>query len=59
MEFFANNWGTILVGAIVLSIVAAVIVRLVKNKKKGGGCSCSSCSNCASCPMCKNREKKD
>ena len=43
------NWGTVIVGLIVLCIVAAIVVKLVRDKKKGKcpGCDCG----CAGCPV--------
>jgi len=43
------TWGTIIVGLGILCIVAAIVIKLVKDKQKGKcpGCDCS----CAGCPM--------
>ena len=43
------NWGTVMVGLIILGIVAAIVYKLVSDKKKGKcpGCDCG----CAGCPM--------
>lgn len=38
--------GTFIVGGVLLAIVAAIVIKLVRDKKKGGGCGCG----CASCP---------
>lgn len=41
--------GTIVVGIFLLAIVAAVIGKMISDKKKGkGGCSCG-CENCNKC----------
>lgn len=51
-EFLAQNYVTILVGAVVLAIFVAVIMSLVKKKKSGGGsCSCG-CSGCPNSSLC-------
>ena len=43
--------GTILVGAIVFGALGYTIYRMIRNKKKGAGCSgCSSCAGC--CAAC-------
>ena len=49
--------GTILVLAILMAVVAAIILNLLKNKKKGRstcGCSCSACAMAGSCHSLKN-----
>ena len=43
LDFFVNNWGTLLAGVIVLAVVILVIVKLIRDKKKGKkscGCDC-------------------
>lgn len=51
-EFLASNMGTILIGAAVAAVVALIIVKMVKDKKKGrSSCGCG-CSNCPSAGMC-------
>lgn len=51
-EFLAQNYVTILVGAVVLAIFVVVIMSLVKKKKSGGGsCSCD-CSGCPNSSLC-------
>lgn len=55
MEFLAANFGTIIVGAVVLAIVVLIIVKMVKDKKKGkNSCGCG-CSNCPSAGICHKR----
>lgn len=46
--FLAANCGTIVVGLIVLAIVAAIVVKIAKDKKNGKtscGCGCEGCSH--------------
>jgi len=45
------NLPTILVGLIILALFAAVVVKLVRDKKNGkGSCSCGGdCSHCKGC----------
>jgi hypothetical protein len=47
IAFLSNNAGTILTGLVLLGVVAAVIVKIFRDKKKGkcAGCSC----DCGSC----------
>jgi len=59
LEFLQNNWGSLLVGAIVLAVVVLIIVKLVRDKKAGkytcgGNCgSCGACSGkCSGCNAC-------
>ena len=52
MEFLSQNWGTMLVGAVVLAVVAFNIVRLVNKKRRGqASCGCG-CDNCAASDIC-------
>lgn len=47
IPFLSENWGTILVLAIVLAAVATVARRMYKDRKAGrSGCGCG----CAGCP---------
>ena len=59
LEFLQNNWGSLLVGTIVLAVVVLIIVKLVRDKKAGkytcgGNCgSCGACSGkCSGCDAC-------
>jgi len=47
LTFIINNLGTILVGVIVAGIIAAIVVKLIRDRRKGGciGCDCD-CENC-------------
>ncbi|MGN0527308.1 MAG: FeoB-associated Cys-rich membrane protein [Acutalibacteraceae bacterium] len=48
MSWLYENLGTIIVGAVILSVVLTVIIKPRVDKKKGiksGGCGCN-CSNC-------------
>lgn len=49
------NLSTMLVGSVVLLIVASVIFKMVKDKKKGkSSCGCK-CANCPSSGMCHSK----
>lgn len=54
MAFLSANWGTILVGILVLAVVVGVIVKMRKDKAKGkNACGCGGgCSSCPSAGMC-------
>ena len=52
LEWIASNIATILICAALVAIVAAVIVGMVRNRKKGVsscGCGCSDCPMSGSC----------
>ena len=54
-QFFAENWGTLLVGFVLLAVVALVIFKLCRDKRKGrSSCGC----NCGDCPASKVCHKK-
>ncbi|WP_369298051.1 FeoB-associated Cys-rich membrane protein [uncultured Neglectibacter sp.] len=56
LSWLAANWGTLLVGAVLLLIVAAVLVSLRKQKRAGGCAGCSGCSGgCSGCSSCGGR----
>ena len=46
--WISENISTIMICAVLLAVVAAIIVNMVKNRKKGkASCGCG----CADCPM--------
>ena len=52
--WISENIGTIVIGAILAAVVAAVIVHMVRNKKRGRsscGCGCSGCAMNGSCHL--------
>ena len=53
IPFLSENWGTMLVLAIVLAAVAMVARRMYKDRKAGrSGCGCG-CSGCPSKGTCR------
>lgn len=48
-DWLAANIGSVIVGLVVLCIVAAVLFKIVRDKKRGkGSCSCGdACGSCA------------
>ena len=53
--------GTAIVGIILVAVVAAIIMSLVKNKKKGTspcgcGCGTKSCPHCAEGSSCHSKQ---
>lgn len=52
MRFFSENWGSLLVGIAVLAVVALVLIKMHRDRKKGeNSCGCD-CGNCPSAGMC-------
>ena len=55
LDFFAQNWGTILVSAVLLAVVVLIITKLCRDRKKGkSSCGCG-CENCPSAGMCQKK----
>lgn len=55
LEFWLQNWGTLLVGAVVLAAVLAIVFKMVKDKKAGKhscSCGCGGCSGCGGNSCC-------
>lgn len=60
LNWLTQNAGTILVLAILAAVVAAIIIGMVRNKRKGKsscGCGCANCAMAGSCHQ--NRQKKE
>jgi hypothetical protein len=54
------DWPTILVAAVVAGIFAAIVVRIIVNKKNGKGscsCGCGGCGGCAMKDSCHSAKK--
>lgn len=52
LNWIANNISTVLISLGLLIIVAAIIAKMVKDKKKGKsscGCNCAHCAMSGSC----------
>lgn len=53
LTFLSENLGTILVGIIVAGIVAAIITKIIRDKRKGKSvvcdCGCGGCPNASNC----------
>ncbi len=48
LAWLTENIATIIICAVLLAVVSAIIVSMIKNKKKGkSSCGCG----CANCPM--------
>ena len=47
-ELLAANMGTIVTGLVVLAIATAIVIKLIKDKRRGKCCSCGGCGRTAS-----------
>lgn len=50
VAWIGENLGTIIVCALLIGALAAVIVSMIRKKKKGRSGVCD-CGHCTSCPM--------
>ena len=51
-EWLSANGGTLLICLVLAAVVAAVVVKLVRDRKKGKsscGCNCAHCAMAGSC----------
>ncbi|WMJ83043.1 FeoB-associated Cys-rich membrane protein [Oscillospiraceae bacterium LTW-04] len=51
-EFLSSNLPTIIVGAIVFTVITMVVVKLIKDKinhKSSCGCGCANCPSASAC----------
>ena len=55
MTWLSENWGTLLVLAVVVLIVAAILVKTLKDKKAGITSCGAGCAHCASHGVCHGR----
>ncbi len=52
IEFISNNLPSIIVGAVILGVFVAVVIKLVrdkKNHKSSCSCGCAGCPNAGIC----------
>ena len=52
ISWLSANYGTLLVGFLVLAAVFAVVLNMIRNKKQGKsscGCGCSGCPHSCAC----------
>ena len=55
LDWVIGNIWTIIICAVLIGIVTAIIVNMVRKKRKGKSmvCSCGSCGNCPMSGQCK------
>jgi hypothetical protein len=52
LEFITQNLATIIIGAVVFLILAAIVFKMIKDKRNHkSSCGCG-CDNCASSDIC-------
>ena len=56
-NWLLSNMGTIVICLILAGVVAAILVSLVKKRRRGGGCGCG-CGCSEGCPHCGKQEEK-
>lgn len=52
MNWLSANWATLVVGLLVAAVIAAVILKMIRDKKNHKsfcGCSCSGCPGASYC----------
>ncbi len=54
IEWLKANYPTLIICILLAAVVAAIIIKMIYNKKH----NISSCSSCGSCPMAGNCGKK-
>ncbi len=55
LDWVIGNIWTIIICAVLIGIVTAIIVNMVRKKRRGKSmvCSCGSCGNCPMSGQCK------
>jgi hypothetical protein len=48
-EFFISNLGTIAAALVILGIVLAIVIGLIRDRRKGKCCGCDSGGACPRC----------
>lgn len=62
LEFLQQNWGTIVVVAVIAAIVCAVVVCRIRARKQGKstcGCGCEQCAMSGMCHSKSNSNKEN
>jgi len=57
-SWIADNIGTIITALAVITVIAAVIAVMLRDKKQGHSSCGSNCSHCAMAGKCHQYEKK-
>lgn len=59
ITWITANLGTIVVSLILIVIVAAVISKMIKDKRNGISSCGGNCAHCSMCASCGKKEKTD
>lgn len=54
INFLANNWGSLIVGAVILAVAALIIAGIRKRRKSPCPPGCAGCPSAGSCNSGKN-----
>lgn len=50
LTWLGNNLPSVIAGAVIIAVLAAVICCMIRNKKQGkSSCGCSGCGGCNGC----------
>ena len=58
MGWFTEHLGTIVVSLVLIAIVALIVGKMIRDKKKGKSSSGCGCANCAMRGSCHSTDKK-
>lgn len=62
MNWLAQNWGTLVIGAALLAVVTLIVIRAVKDRRAGKtvcGGDCAHCGCACSCGTAPQEKKKN
>lgn len=46
LNYLAQNWGTIVVCFFLVCVIAAIIIKFIRDKKQGRSSCCGDCKHC-------------
>ena len=55
LNFLAENWGTLFIGALIIAIIVLVVIKLRRDHTKGTSPCGWGCDNCPSSGMCQKK----
>ena len=56
INMIQNNWGTIVVGLILLAIVVTAVIKIIKDKKNGKPSCGGDCAHCMKSINCNSKK---
>jgi|GEM_PF-316335 len=57
LDFIVDNLGTILITVVLVTILAAIVVKLVRDKRKGKSSCGGNCAHCALGGSCHGEDR--